>query len=77
MEPTTYGLRDGERMLLLNNGTSMRFQRLSKTTTGSHTHLTSKEMVDPLTSDAQLQTQDGGKCSDTRTLLLQTKEEKY
>ena len=38
MVPTMSGLRDGERMLLLNNGTSTKFLRQSKTTTGSLTH---------------------------------------
>jgi len=36
---TTSGSRDGERIPLPNNGTSMRFQRRSRTTTGSLTHL--------------------------------------
>ena len=69
-ELTTSGSRDGERMLEPNNGTSMKSQRPSRTTTGSHTHLTFKEMVDPLTSDAQLLTLDGGKCSDIKEPLL-------
>jgi len=47
--PTTSGLRDGERTPLLNNGTSMRFQRPSRTTTGSLTHLISNLTVAHLT----------------------------
>jgi hypothetical protein len=70
MVPTMSGSRDGERMLLLNNGFSTRFQRPSRTITGNHTHLISKEMVHQLTLDALLPTQDGGKCSDTKMPLL-------
>jgi len=64
--PTMSGSRDGERTLLLSNGTSMRFQRHSRTTTGSPTHLTFRATVDQPTSDVPLPTQDGGKCSDTK-----------
>jgi hypothetical protein len=77
MEPTMSGLRDGERMLLPSNGSSMRYQKPLRTTTGNLIHLTSKEMEDPLISDAQLQIQDGGKCSDTKMHLLPTRRAKY
>jgi hypothetical protein len=74
--PTMSGSRDGERMLLLNNGTSMRSQRPSRTTTGRATHSISNPMVDQPMSDAQLPTQDGGKCSDTKVLQSSMKEER-
>jgi hypothetical protein len=67
-ELTMSGSRDGERMLLPNSGTSMKSPRLSKTTTGSLTHLTFKETEILTTLDAQPQIQDGGKCSDTKKL---------
>jgi len=50
-------------MLKLSNGTSMEFQRPSRTTTGNLIHLISSLMVDPQTLDAQPLTLDGGKCS--------------
>jgi hypothetical protein len=61
--PTTSGWRDGETTSELNNGTSMKSQRLSRTTTGNHTHLTSNPMEDQATSDAPLLIQDGGNFS--------------
>jgi hypothetical protein len=70
------GSRDGERMLLLNNGTSMRSQRPSRTTTGRAIHLISNPMVDQPMSDAQLPTQDGGKCSDTKVPQSSMREER-
>jgi hypothetical protein len=70
-------LRDGERMLLLNNGISMKSQRLSRTTTGSHIHLIFNPTVTLLTSDALQPTQDGGRCSDTRKFMLPMREEKF
>jgi hypothetical protein len=66
------GSRDGERTLLLNNGSSMRFQRPSRTTTGRATHLISKETVDLPTQDVLLPTQDGGNCSELKELSLET-----
>jgi hypothetical protein len=74
--PTTSGSRDGERTSELSNGTSMKFQRPSRTTTGSLTHLTSKEMEDHPISDALLPTQDGGSYSDTKEATLSTREER-
>jgi hypothetical protein len=62
---TMFGSRDGEEMSELNNGTLMRSPRPSRTTTGSHTHSTSKVMEIAATSDAQQPTQDGGRCSTT------------
>jgi hypothetical protein len=44
-EPTMSGSEDGERIPLLNNGGSMRFPRLSETTTGRTTPLKSKATV--------------------------------
>jgi hypothetical protein len=63
------GSRDGERTLPLSNGTSMVFQRLSRTTTGSLIHLIFKETVDQTTYDALLPTQDGGNSLDSKTLM--------
>jgi hypothetical protein len=76
MELTTFGSKDGELMLLLNNGTSMVFQRLSETTIGRATHLISNQMVDQTILDAQALTQDGGKCSDSKTITLSMREER-
>jgi hypothetical protein len=70
MVPTMSGSRDGERMLMPNNGSSMRFQRPSRTTTGSLTHLTSNQTEDQAISDALQPTLDGGRCSDTKELQL-------
>jgi hypothetical protein len=47
--PTTFGLEDGDTMLEPSNGSSMVLPRPSGTTTGSHTHLTSKA-----TAEAQM-----------------------
>jgi hypothetical protein len=69
MVPTMSGREDGERMLLDNNGSSMKSQRLSRITNGKLTHLTSKEMEHQLTSDVPLPTQDGGNSSDTKMPL--------
>jgi hypothetical protein len=44
--PTMSGSEDGERMLLANNGSSMRFQRQSRVSNGNITHLISKETED-------------------------------
>jgi len=63
-------------MLLLNNGSSMKFLRPSRTTTGNHTHLISNPMEDPLMSDALLPTLDGGKCGEIKDRLLLTRKEK-
>ena len=76
-ELTTSGSRDGERMLLLNSGTSMRSQRQSRTTTGSLTHLTSNPMEDQATSDALELTQDGGRCSDSRDNMSPTRKVRF
>jgi hypothetical protein len=77
MVPTMSGSRDGEIMLEINNGTSMKFQRPSRTTTGNHTHLTSNQMVTAATSDVLLLTQDGGNYSDTKDLKSSTREERF
>jgi len=76
MELITFGSRDGEIMSRHNNGISMVFLRQSRTTTGNHILLIFKAMVDPTTSDAQLQTQDGGRSSDSKTITSSTREEK-
>jgi hypothetical protein len=69
MVPTMSGREDGERMLLDNNGSSMKSLRLSRITNGSLTHLTFKEMEHQLMSDVLLPTQDGGNFSDTKVPL--------
>jgi hypothetical protein len=69
---TTSGSRDGETMLKPSNGTLMRSPRPSKTTTGSHTHLKSKETVDHLMQDALVLIQDGGNSSDLMEPSLET-----
>jgi hypothetical protein len=62
--PIMSGREDGERIPLPNNGTSMRSPRPSRTTTGSLTLSISNRTEDHPISDAQLPTQDGGKCLD-------------
>jgi hypothetical protein len=57
------GSRDGEEILQPSSGSSMRFPRPSRITTGSHTHLISKETVDHPTLDVPTPTQDGGNSS--------------
>jgi len=57
-------------MLLLNSGTSMRSPRLSRTTTGNPTLLTSNPTEDQATLDALPLTQDGGNSSDTKEFQL-------
>jgi hypothetical protein len=71
------GREDGERTLLLNNGTSMRSQRPSRTTTGRATHSISNLMEDLQMLDALLLTQDGGNSSDIKVPQLSTREERY
>jgi len=68
--PTTSGSRDGEETSEPSNGTSMKSQRPSRTTTGDLTHLISQETEDQPMLDAPLPTQDGGKSSDTKVLQL-------
>jgi hypothetical protein len=75
--PTTSGSRDGEEMSEPSNGTSMRFPRPSRTTTGSHTHLISNQTVVQPISDVLQPTQDGGNCSDLMEDILSTKEARY
>jgi hypothetical protein len=62
LELTMSTSRDGEIMLNHNSGTSMKSLRLSRITTGSLTHSTSKEMEHQQISDVPLLTQDGGNC---------------
>jgi len=64
-------------MLLLNSGTSMRSPRLSRTTTGNPTLLTSNPTEDQATLDVPPQTQDGGNYSDTKELQLSMREERF
>jgi hypothetical protein len=52
----------------------MKSPRLSRTTTGNLTHLTSNQTVDQLTSDVLLPTQDGGNSSDIKVLKLSTRK---
>jgi len=72
MEQITFGSEDGERIPLPNNGTSMRFQRPLRTTTGNPTHLTFKEMEDQAMLDVQPLIQDGGNYGDLTALSLET-----
>jgi hypothetical protein len=60
-----------------NNGTSITFQRQSRTTNGNHTLLTSNLMEDQPISDAPLPTQDGGNSSDTKEPTLSMKDQRY
>jgi hypothetical protein len=62
---------------MLNNGSSMKNPRPSRTTTGRATHLTSNLMVVQAMLDAQLPTQDGGNSSDTKKFSSPMKEERY
>jgi hypothetical protein len=71
------GSRDGERMLLPSNGTSMVSLRLSRTITGNHTHLTFNPTEDQTTSDVPLPTQDGGNSSDYKVPQLSTRKERF
>jgi hypothetical protein len=48
-----------------------------RTTTGSHTHLISNQMVDRPISDVLQPTQDGGNFSDLMEDILSTKKERY
>ena len=73
MVPTTSGREDGERTLLLNNGSSMESQRLLRVTNGRTTHLTFNQMEDQPTSDALPQTQDGGNSGEPKVDTLSTK----
>jgi hypothetical protein len=75
--PTTFGWEDGELTLKPNNGTSMESPRLSRITTGNHTHLISNQTVDQPMSDALLPTQDGGKCGDLKEDILSTIRVRY
>jgi hypothetical protein len=77
MVPTMSGKEDGERMLLDNNGSSMKSLRPSRITNGRIIHLTSKVTEDQLTSDVPQPTQDGGNYSDTKVPLLLMKEERF
>jgi hypothetical protein len=67
---------DGERMLWVNNGISMEFQKPSRTIFGRLTPLIFKAMVAQATLDVLLQTQDGGKFSDMKVPLLRMREVK-
>jgi ribosome assembly protein YihI (activator of Der GTPase) len=72
--PTMSGSRDGERTSEHNNGTSMKSQRPSRITTGSPIPLIFNQMVVQATSDAPIPTQDGGRCSDMKELLSETRK---
>jgi hypothetical protein len=66
-EPT-WSSRDGERTKDNNSSGSMKNLRPSEITTGRTIALTSKVTVAATTSEpSQVSTQDGGRCSDTRT----------
>jgi hypothetical protein len=63
-------------MLWVNNGISIKSLRPLRTIYGRLTLSTSKAMVDQITSDVPLPTQDGGSYSDTKELLSRMKEER-
>jgi hypothetical protein len=63
---TTSGLGGGERTHLPSNGISMESPRLSRTTNGNLTLLTSNQTVDQAMLDAPLPTLDGGNSSDMK-----------
>jgi len=63
-------------MLLLNNGSSMKFPRPSRTTTGNHIHLISNQMEIQTMLDALQQIQDGGNYSNMKIISLKTRKEK-
>jgi hypothetical protein len=75
--PTMLPWRDGETTPRPSNGTSMEFQRLSRTTTGNLIHLTFSQTEDQLISDVLLLTQDGGNSSKLKVDSLWTKKERY
>ena len=67
----TWLLRDGETMLETNNSGSMKSPRLLETTTGRTTALISKATEIAIILELFLaSTQDGGNCSDTKTVWL-------
>jgi hypothetical protein len=70
MVPTMSGSRDGEKILMHSNGTSMRSQRPLRTTTGNLTLSTSNLTVDLAILDALQQIQDGGSCSNIKDKQL-------
>jgi hypothetical protein len=70
------GLGDGERTLLVSNGTSIKFLRQSRATNGSLTPLIFKATVVQPTLDALLLTLDGGKFGDTKELILSMRKER-
>jgi hypothetical protein len=70
-------LEDGERMLWVNNGTSMVSPRQLRTIFGRLTLSISNLTVDLQTSDVLLLTLDGGNCLDTKVRPLSMKEEKF
>ena len=76
-EPTTFGLRDIERMLLHNSSTSTMSPRLSDHNNGRTMPWQSNPMVIQPTSDLhQVSIQDGGRCSECKTHTLLTRKER-
>jgi len=69
--------RDGEPTPDNNNGSSMRSQRPSRTTTGSLTHLISNQTEVQPTSDVLPLILDGGKCGDSKIAMLPVKRAKF
>jgi hypothetical protein len=78
LEPTMLSSRDGERMLLNNNSTLMRFQRPLDPRHGRTMACKSNPTVDHQTSDSHLLSNlDGGNCSDLlKVPLSQMKKER-
>jgi len=71
LEPTTLPSRDGERMSLDNNSTSMRFQRPSDPSNGRTMQWKFNLTVDHQIYDSHLQsTLDGGNCLEKMMLTL-------
>jgi hypothetical protein len=65
-----FGKEDGEIMLWVNNGSSIKPPRLSRITNGNLTHLTSNQMEDPQMSDVLLPIQDGGNSGEVKEASL-------
>jgi len=77
MVPTMFGKEDGERMLWVNNGTSIKSPRPLRITNGSLIHLTSNQMEDPQTSDVPQPIQDGGNYGEVKEASLSMRKERF
>jgi hypothetical protein len=70
------GLRDGERMLRINNGDSTIVQRPSGISNTTTCHLIYIQKEEATISDVTLLIQDGGNFLDTKMAMLSMKEER-